>query len=94
VLAHHTGLAGNRARGASAWRDWPDVFFTLQQQAHGQRTFKAFGRDVNFEESVLGFNEEERKLSITDEPIMRNDASVSARGREDDTWKRNQGLSW
>jgi hypothetical protein len=94
VLAHHTGLAGNRARGASAWRDWPDVFFTLQQQAHGQRTFKAFGRDVNFEESVLGFNEEERKLSITDEPIMRNDASVSARGREDDTWKRNEGLSW
>lgn len=50
VTVHHQGHAGQRARGASVFSDWPDSIWTLRNTApddqNGIRKFTALGRDV------------------------------------------------
>jgi hypothetical protein len=71
VIAAHTGRAEQeegqeRARGATRLDDWADVRWFLTKDAEsGQRFFRASGRDVEYEEKALEFNESTRRLSIT-----------------------------
>jgi hypothetical protein len=64
VLAVHTGLNGDHARGASRWGDWPDAIWTYGRDDHGIRSLKADGRDVSLEESPLVYDRETRRLSL------------------------------
>lgn len=76
LIAHHMGHNGDRARGASRLRDWPDVEWKLIKEGSGgelgkeakpdaARFFSAFGRDVLVQESKLDFDPENRRLFIT-----------------------------
>ncbi|KRD19799.1 hypothetical protein ASE48_22510 [Mycobacterium sp. Root265] len=75
-IAHHTGFseeAGDRARGASAMMDCPDVniAFRLGTDSNGQpdrrgpRHFKAVGRDVDVADFEVGYTVATRTLSAT-----------------------------
>jgi hypothetical protein len=72
MIVHHMGHNGNRSRGDSRLRDWPDAEWklTLERDAKGepkesgQRYFSARGRDVDFAESQLSYHHEGRRLSI------------------------------
>lgn len=76
LIAHHMGHNGDRSRGASRLRDWPDVEWKLIKEGSGAengkeakadapRFFSAFGRDVLVQESRLDFDPETRRLFIT-----------------------------
>jgi hypothetical protein len=71
VLAHHAGHNGERARGDSSLRGWPEVEWGLmldrqedgvEPDPTGPRFFKAFGRDVQVEESALKYDPDHRRL--------------------------------
>ena len=67
ALVHHMGHMGERARGASRLRDWPDAEWRLVRQADdpaSPRYFAAFGRDVDVTESRLEFDPATRALFI------------------------------
>ena len=67
ALAHHAGHTGERSRGASAWRDWPDVYATLtrsDQEDDPARYLSALGRGVDVPESRLTFDPATRLLSM------------------------------
>jgi len=72
MIVHHMGHNGNRSRGDSRLRDWPDAEWklTLERDAKGEpnesgpRYFSARGRDVDFAESQLSYDHEGRWLSI------------------------------
>jgi len=69
VVVHHMGHNGERSRGDSRIRDWPDAEWQLIREAEGNestasRYFKAVGRDVAIEESLLAFDPSNRHLSI------------------------------
>ncbi|WP_409059963.1 AAA family ATPase [Streptomyces sp. SYP-A7185] len=64
LLAVHTGLNGDHARGASRWGEWPDAVWTYGKDEHGIRSLKADGRDVSLDETPLGFDRETRLLSL------------------------------
>lgn len=68
VVIHHMGHAGERARGAARFRDWPDSGWTLVRQDDNPRSpryFSAYGRDVDVAESALAYDEPSRLLTIT-----------------------------
>ena len=71
LVVHHMGHAGERARGDSRLRDWPDVEWRLvrdknedEEKPNADRYFSAYGRDVNFEEVKLGYEPTSRLLSV------------------------------
>lgn len=71
VLVHHMGHNGERVRGASRLRDWPDVEWRLvREEEDGQpnpaakRYFSAYGRDVDVSESALDYAGETRRLRL------------------------------
>lgn len=71
VVIHHMGHAGERSRGDTRLRDWPDVEWQLireekdgKQLAEARRFFKAYGRDVNVPESLLEYDEESRRVTL------------------------------
>ena len=67
VVIHHMGHTGERARGDSRLRDWPDVEIRLlrrDEQPNSPRFITAFGRDVDVEESALAFNSLTHVLTI------------------------------
>ncbi|MFD9906555.1 AAA family ATPase [Streptomyces sp. NPDC059063] len=64
VMAVHTGLNGEHARGASRWGDWPDAIWTYAKDEHGVRSLKAEGRDVLVDETPLVYDRETRRLSM------------------------------
>lgn len=72
LVVHHMGHGPERSRGASRLRDWPEVeWFLMRERDHlgteidnGQRFFKAYGRDVDVDESQLMFNPVSRRLSM------------------------------
>lgn len=73
ILVHHAGHNGERSRGDSALRGWPEVEWHLvrladepdkEADSSAPRFFKAYGRDVNFEESRLQYDPHSRLLSI------------------------------
>lgn len=71
VIAHHMGHAGERSRGDSRLRDWPDAEWKLvRERSHdgrdddprASRYFSAYGRDVDVPEGLLAYDELMRTL--------------------------------
>lgn len=73
ALVHHMGHTGERSRGDSRLRDWPDVEWRLVRQVRAgeepdpsaARFFSAYGRDVDVPEGGLSFDPLSRRLSLT-----------------------------
>lgn len=67
AVIHHMGHVGERSRGASRLRDWPDAewrLVRLEDDPNSPRYLSAFGRDVDVPESRLEFDPETRALRI------------------------------
>jgi hypothetical protein len=67
LVVHHMGHVGERARGDSRLRDWPDVEWRLVRQDEAPdspRFFTAYGRDVDVPEAALTFDPATRHLSL------------------------------
>jgi len=67
LIVHHMGHTGERARGDSRLRDWPDVEWRLvRQDEHpsSARFMTAYGRDVDVPEAQLHFNAATRRLTL------------------------------
>jgi hypothetical protein len=66
LVVHHMGHAGERSRGDSRLRDWPDVEWRLVRQGDDDtapRFLTAFGRDVEQPETQLMFDPTTRRLT-------------------------------
>ena len=70
---HHMGHAGERSRGDSRLRDWPDAEWRIvrdkddqddQDNPAGPRFFSAYGRDVDEPEQQLALDPDGRRLTI------------------------------
>jgi hypothetical protein len=73
IVVHHMGHSGERSRGASRLRDWPDVEWRLvrdksdgEDDPDARRYFSAYGRDVNVPEAGIEYDAITRHLSISD----------------------------
>jgi AAA domain len=74
MVIHHMGHAGERSRGASRLRDWPDAEWRLVRERpdnpheepppDAARFFAAEGRDVAMRETKLDYDHETRRLTI------------------------------
>ena len=79
LLVHHMGHAGERSRGDSRLRDWPDVEWRLLRSGDdpaSPRSITAYGRDVDQPKSALHFDPNTGRLTLTegsrrDEPLRR-----------------------
>ena len=68
LVVHHMGHAGERSRGDSRLRDWPDVEWRLvrrHEDPSSARFITAFGRDVDVPECQLLYDGPTRRLSVT-----------------------------
>lgn len=83
LVVHHTGHAGDRSRGDSRIRDWPDAEWRIVRETDDDskpRFFRAFGRDVDVAEGRLSYDAmtrhltlvkgEDRQNTVSDELIM------------------------
>lgn len=69
MIVHHAGHNGERSRGDSRARDWPDAEWFLARTTEDDRSPRAFwtyGRDVDTPPEELRFNAETRRLTFTD----------------------------
>ncbi len=69
TVIHHMGHHGERSRGDSRLRDWPDVEWRLVRQDDdpaSDRYLAAYGRDVDVPESRLIYDCDTRRLTIAD----------------------------
>lgn len=67
LLVHHMGHSGERSRGDSRIRDWPDVEWRLMrrdEEPSSPRFFTAYGRDVDVAEVELGYDAFTRRLTV------------------------------
>lgn len=70
VVIHHMGHNGERSRGSSRLRDWPDAEWKLvrghtdEDNPAAPRYFSAYGRDVDVSESALAYDAEKRHLYL------------------------------
>lgn len=67
AVVHHMGHNGERSRGDSRIRDWPDVEWRLVRQDDdpaSPRFISAYGRDVDVAESQLQFDSATRRLTL------------------------------
>jgi hypothetical protein len=67
ALVQHMGHTGERSRGDSRLRDWPDVEWRLMRQDEepsSARFITAYGRDVDVPESQLEFDQVTRRLTV------------------------------
>lgn len=67
LVVHHMGHSGERSRGDSRLRDWPDVEWRLVRQDEdpaSPRYITAYGRDVEVAESQLAYDRASRRLTI------------------------------
>lgn len=65
LVVHHMGHGGERGRGDSRLRDWPDVEWRLvreNEHPDSTRYITAFGRDVDVKEHKLTFDRKTRHL--------------------------------
>lgn len=69
IVTHHTGHQNTgRARGATAFMDWPAAFMSIIKQGEDEdspRAFRAFGRDVSVSTTQLMFEEATRTLQLS-----------------------------
>jgi hypothetical protein len=65
LLAAHTPRAGaDRARGSGEMEAWPDANWYLGKiKGMSERSFRAEGRDVHLEETLLGYSSASRTFS-------------------------------
>ena len=66
VLVHHMGHNGERSRGDTRLRDWPDAEWRLvreDDEPNSARYFSAFGRDVDVAEGLLAYDPGTRRLT-------------------------------
>lgn len=66
TVIHHMGHMGERSRGDSRLRDWPDVEWRLVRESDdpsSNRYISAYGRDVEVPEGLLHFDPDTRHLS-------------------------------
>jgi hypothetical protein len=68
LVVHHMGHSGERSRGDSRIRDWPDVEWRLVRQdpddPASPRYISAFGRDVDQPEAELAYEASSRHLWV------------------------------
>ena len=67
LVVHHMGHTGERSRGDSRLRDWPDVEWRVVRQSDDPasvRYITAFGRDVDIPESQLTYDALTRRLTL------------------------------
>jgi AAA domain len=73
MLVHHMGHNGERSRGGSVFRGWPDAEWRLlreevkpghQPPPDGPRFFSAEGRDVALHETQLAYDHQYRALTV------------------------------
>jgi hypothetical protein len=68
LAVQHMGHTGERSRGDSRFRDWPDAEWQLVRQDSADvgsaRFFKAYGRDVDVMEQRLAFDPVSRHLTV------------------------------
>jgi hypothetical protein len=67
LIVHHMGHTGERSRGDSRLRDWPDIEWQLVRRtddAASPRFFKAYGRDVDVAEGQLTYDPLTRHLVL------------------------------
>jgi hypothetical protein len=67
LIVHHMGHSGERSRGDSRLRDWPDVERRLVREDDdpgSPRFITAYGRDVDVSESQLAYDPLTRHLTI------------------------------
>lgn len=80
LVVHHMGHAGERSRGSSRLRDWPDVEWRYVREdpddPASPRYFSAYGRDVDVPETQLGYHPATRALHV----IGGNRRDAEARG--------------
>jgi hypothetical protein len=68
LVVLHMGHGGDRARGDSRFRDWPDVewrLFREHDDPASARFISAYGRDVEIAESALAYNDAFRQLTLS-----------------------------
>jgi hypothetical protein len=66
IVVHHMGHNGERSRGDSRLRDWPDVEWRLVRngdEPDAPRFFSAYGRDVDVPELAVTFDSATRHLT-------------------------------
>lgn len=71
LVVHHTGHDGERSRGDSRLRDWPDAEWRITRLRDGDgpidpaapRFFAAYGRDVEVDEGRLEYDATTRRLT-------------------------------
>lgn len=80
IVVHHMGHSGERSRGSSRLRDWPDVEWRLVREdandPGSRRFFSAYGRDVDLAESALDYDPDTRHLTLAGG--SRKDAAAEA----------------
>lgn len=67
LVVHHMGHTGERSRGDSRLRDWPDVEWRLMRKDDdpaSARFFTAYGRDCDVAEQELGYDAATRRLTV------------------------------
>jgi hypothetical protein len=67
LIVQHMGHIGERSRGDSRLRDWPDVEWRLVRQDENPasaRYLSAYGRDVDVPESQLAYDPALRRLTL------------------------------
>ena len=65
LVVHHMGHSGERSRGDSRLRDWPDVEWRLvraNEDPSSPRFVSAFGRDVDIPEGEINYNPDTRHV--------------------------------
>ena len=69
LLVHHMGHSGERSRGDSRLRDWPDAEWRLLRSGDdpaSPRSITAYGRDVDQPQSALHFDPGTGRLTLMD----------------------------
>src|SRR5262249_19788557 len=67
LIVQHMGHTGERARGDSKFRDWPDVEWRLvrkDEDPASPRFISAYGRDVDIAEQELAYEASTRRLAV------------------------------
>jgi hypothetical protein len=67
LVVHHMGHAGERSRGDSRLRDWPDTEWKLMRKDEDERSprfISAYGRDVDIPEAGLRYDPHTRRLTL------------------------------
>lgn len=69
IVTHHTGhQETGRARGSTAFMDWPSAYMAIMKQGEDEdspRAFKAFGRGVSVPTTQLTFEQKTHTLTLS-----------------------------